>query len=137
MAMANTTDKKITTPNAALRCCALAGMLAIRAGPLSPRRELILVAYSFGSNPHARRKLPPQSFVRPNVQYCWAQPKSGYWNGAMSAAMVKNGDPRYCLEVLGGAPSRQLNQQSTYLGRRASSARARSLWMTTAVVISD
>jgi hypothetical protein len=34
--MANTTDKRITIPNAMPRCCALAGMLAIRAGASLP-----------------------------------------------------------------------------------------------------
>ena len=36
MTKANTTEKKITTPNANLRCWTLAGMLAMRAGTSLP-----------------------------------------------------------------------------------------------------
>ena len=35
MLAAKATDKTITTPNAILRCCALAGMFAMRAGTSS------------------------------------------------------------------------------------------------------
>ena len=41
---ANTTDKRVTMPDAAPRCCALTGSSQLGPEPLCPRQELILLA---------------------------------------------------------------------------------------------
>ena len=86
MTRTNTTEKKITMPNADRRCWTLAGMLAIRAGTSLP--------WSYANSPNV------SVFIRPPEHFYWAV-KSIMWTSfplynnryafrAQSCAQVRN-----------------------------------------------